>query len=56
MAAKHVTKKVTLTVQQWKTLGAASAAAAGQTTNKTAAGLLRMISDMADVVVDEARK
>ena len=55
MAAKHVTKKVTLTVKEWDTLGYACGAASAKAT-PSVAKVLNVIRDLASVVVDEASK
>jgi hypothetical protein len=52
MAAKHVTKNVTLTVKEWDTLGKACAAAAAKAT-PAASKVLSLVRDLAAVAVDE---
>ena len=52
MATKHVTKKVTLTVKEWDTLGYACGVAAVKAT-PSVAKVLAYIRDLAEVAVDE---
>ena len=55
MAVKHVTKKLTLTVKEWDTLGYACEAAASKAT-PAVSKVLGVVRDLALVAVDEAGK
>ena len=52
MSAKHVTKKLTLTVKEWDTLNYACEAAAAKAT-PAIAKVLGVVRDLAAVAVDE---
>jgi hypothetical protein len=61
METKHVSKKVTLTVKEWETLGQVCSAAAANVTHRTpnaaaVSKVLGFMRDLALVAVDEAGK